>query len=217
MQTALQVMQQNCALYQASHLRPLHPPNVNELNMALSLKPILFATSLALAANAIAQTEPGLLGLTLGQKLDVPECPKSGPGVQIPPICASYLRAASWRDGPMADVFQVFLDLEHRPTWAGDFRVTLVNGAIVEFTLATLGNAVQVDAYDAVVTKLGRPDKSSTRDWEHKRWGHVKSISATWQRPGWQASFEGLDANLDSGTLQLSVRKEPTRRPSAPL
>ena len=172
---------------------------------------MMFATVLR------AQQLPGLLGITLGTKLEVPACPKGGPGVQIPTMCAEYLKAASWGGGPLADVYQVFMDVEHRPSWTGRFQIVVVNGIVKEITLYTLGNAVQTEAFEATVKRLGQPDKSQTRDWKHERWGQVKSVSASWQSSGWQASFEGLANQLDVGLLKLSVTEQQLVRPSAPL
>ena len=177
-----------------------------------------YCALLILASNSSAQNIPGMLGFNLGAKFEAEECPKSGPGVIYPPVCATYLSASSWGNGPMADRYQIIMDLEKLPTWAaGQFTAAVVNGNIVELKLNTRGGTVQVDAYDAAVKRLGRPNKNETKTWVHKQFGAIKSISAIWKNQNWQATFEGILISPDMGYLIMSIPEEKTNKSSPPL
>ena len=171
----------------------------------------------SLSACASAQESPGFLGFSLGSRLEGVECPRSGPGVQFPPVCLVYVRAASWRGTSGADHFQIIMDADKMPDWAGSFYAVTINGQIVELSLMTRGAKVQADAYEAAVKRLGKPAQSERRTWTHRQLGNVNSIAASWKGATWQGSFEGIAAQLETGVLTISRSEDAPKKPVVPL
>ncbi len=108
----------------------------------------------------------------------------------------------------MVDHYQVLMDFDRLPAWAGEFTLVVQDGIIVEMTLNTRGFVVETEAYDAVVKRLGRPKTTGVKNWRHRQIGMIQSRNATWSEKTWFAVFEGLSLQLDTGYLTISKRVE---------
>jgi hypothetical protein len=172
-----------------------------------------FMTSNVIAADVV----PGLLGFNLGSKIEGEDCPKSGAGVVYPPVCIKYVNSSSWKVGAMVDNYQVLMDFDRLPAWAGAFTLIVQDGLIVEMSLNTRGLAVETDAYDAIVKRLGRPKTTGVKNWRHRQVGMIQSRNATWNEKTWFAVFEGVFSQLDTGYLTISKRVEIPKQVSPAL
>ena len=177
---------------------------MKKIRQILLILLLAFMTGNVVAADVV----PGLLGFNLGSKLEGEECPKSGPGVVYPPVCIKYHNSSSWKVGSMVDQYQVLMDFDRLPAWAGEFTLVVQDGIIVEMTLNTRGFVVETEAYDAVVKRLGRPKTTGVKNWRHRQIGMIQSRNATWSEKTWFAVFEGLSLQLDTGYLTISKRVE---------
>lgn len=159
---------------------------------------------------------PTLLGIEVGGKFEVPDCAAGGPGGQTPEVCSQIRVIQPWRDGPLAEFYNIYPAVERRPTWITTFEAIVRNGVVIELRVHTKGLSVQDEAFDAIRTRLGQPRSRMEKQWQHRTLGRVVSISAQWRTRGWQADFESILGDLDAGLLTLSLSPEP-KKPSPPL
>jgi hypothetical protein len=177
--------------------------------MGANMRQFLFGASIAFvvssAALAATPTLPAVLGVTIGQPIPFPECPKNDHGghdvMTVEADC--WIPSDQTSDG---NTFELELSLasEIKTLHLSFITLHIDNDKVDEIFIETDGNSYQEYFMSALRAKFGKPTTVRTKRLQNQFGATFSGIDATWKRPGFTAAYTSAAGRLDSGVIMVS-------------
>lgn len=173
------------------------------------LRSLLVIAAMNMAAIAYGQVSA--FGLTLGQPLEILECPKSSSS-PWPDLCY-FPGPMTISAGESRTDHQLAFGPGQLPPWVKSARISVnQDNVLSEVFIVTNGFTVQDDVLKIAIERYGKPKSLTSRNVYSPSLGNLKTIHADWSIGPHEVHFSGALSRHDEGILQISLAK----RQSAP-
>ena len=163
-----------------------------------------FAIILGLCAFSGAHAAGSFFGITLGAPFAVRECGLDDYGLSDRPldVCSRSADAAHHPWGAITHSVQFvgsYSSIGIKTIFVKEF-----NGRVVNIGAATFGESAQNRLLADLTRKFGPPTSSHGSLKQNGYGAKFLSLHATWKKPGYTVTFDGLAGSRDAGEIDIS-------------
>jgi len=195
----------------ASRWQPSHPFG-RERNTKLGKsvpQTILLAGFIGLMTASTSSIAESVFGIGIGEAFNVPACSQSG----AQDICYED-KGGRGDDLPWGEkAYFIRIPYESMP-WAirqSGFQVDTYNNEVVSIGIVTYGEQSQEAVFRDLKAKFGKPRSNRTDHLQNRFGARFHGIRAWWDRPNCKVEFNGIDGEIDYGSISIDAKSANAR------
>lgn len=176
----------------------------NERHEILTAAIVAFTFSTSAAA-----TDMSVFGLSLGQKLSIPECEKTKYGYSLVIKQACYQSLSAQKAPVVTGTILIKIPIKEIP---GVIKGDTVSGQVVDGNLEavgfnTRGISDQESALDTLQKKYGKPSAYEPRAVQNQMGATYNVFTAGWEFSELVITFQSVTDTINSGMVNIDTRK----------